>query len=234
MQGQGKEHSEYNDYNNEPDSRSQESNNQLADALATYFEHKNSGEKIDTVAFVQAYPNIKLELSQALNILQLPEQVAPSQPDVKEAWQRFKTEVFNGQTAKATQTAPDSLGSYVAQALVQNDVELKNSGLARPTLVAMSQDATPLSEFQNYKFDDYAQLAKRYGVKNELFPRVLKWFKGLSKSLGAGPKTSFGRAGAMFAREEGFQRDISEAQLTQALEQAQNKAIKAPDSEDNN
>ena len=101
---------------------------------------------------------------------------------------------------------------------MQNDRELKSIGLPDPTLRAMSQDATPLAAFQSYNFDDYAQLAKRYGVKNDLFPRVLKWIKKLGKSLSMPSGASFG-SGVVFAREEEHNRSLSEAELAQALEE---------------
>ena len=198
----------------EENGNSPELNNQMADALAVYFERKNSGEKLDAAAFVQDWPNIKTELGRAINLLQLPERTP--QLSTQEAWQRFKGVVFTGQTAPAT----DSLGSYVAQALVTNDASLKNTGLPRATLEAMSQDATPLAAFQNYQFDDYAQLAKRYGVKDNLFPRVLKWFKGVGKSLNLKTNAGFGNGGLVFARPEDSKAALSEAELAQAVEQA--------------
>lgn len=218
MQGQESLKFNPNDFDKEPDSPNQEQNAQLADALANYFERKNSGEQINTVAYVQTYPQIQTELSRAINVLQIPDKAAKSQPNTKAAWRRFKTEVFTGQTVNVT--APESLGTYVAQAIQQNDRELKSTGLPQITLEALSHDATPLTEFQNYKFDDYAQLAKRYGVKNELFPHVLKWFKGLSKSLSLNPG---GGNSFVFAREEDFKRELSESDLVDALEESSDK-----------
>ena len=204
MQGHG--------YNLEENGNSPELNNQLADALATYFERKNSGEKLDAATFVQEWPNIKTELGQTISLLQLPERT--SLLSTQEAWQHFRGVVFTGQIVPAT----NSLGSYVAQALFTNDVGLKNTGLPRATLEAMSQDTTPLAAFQNYQFDDYAQLAKRYGVKDNLFPRVLKWFKGVGKSLNLTKGAGFGNGGMVFARPEDSKGALSEAELAQALE----------------
>ena len=201
---------------NEYDLGDEALNSQLAEGLASYFERKNNGENVDIASLVQAYPTVSGELTQALNLLQLPDQLAKTKPNVQNAWLRFKTEVFTAQLA--TQTASNSLGNFVMQAIVKNDPELKNTGLPRNTLEALAHDATPMAAFQNYQFDDYAQLAKRYQVKNELFPRVLKWFKGLGKSLNLNTGSSFGSSGLVFAREESREWELSEEALAAALE----------------
>ncbi len=90
--------------------------------------------------------------------------------------------------------------------------------MPKNTLEAIQADATPLEQLKGYKLNDYAALAKRYGIKDNLFPRMLKWLKGLGKNL-ALPQSQMGGRGMVFARDEEARRHgVNEAQLAEHLE----------------
>ena len=57
-----------------------------------------------------------------------------------------------------------------------------------------------MEELKGYQLNDYAALARRYGVKDSAFPRMLRWLKGLGKSF-AFPSLNTS-SGMVFAREE--------------------------------
>src|SRR5262249_31656384 len=140
-------------------------------------------------------------------LLQMPQRTSQAKPSVDTAWQRFRAKAFEGATESV------SLGGYVAQN--EQDV-IQESGLPSTTLEALKADPTPLSELKGYQINDYANLARRYGVEDSLFPRMLKWLKGLGKSLTA--PSSGAMRGMVFARdEEPRQPGLSETELSEEL-----------------
>lgn len=190
---------------------------EFREALAVYFERLNGpGEAESSQAAARfSSPDPQLEGVQAL--LELPDRLARQTPAVDSAWQRFQQRAFS-RTAQ-TQAAEASLGGYVSQALAQSEAStVVESGLPKATLEAIQADSTTLDELKGYQLNDYAALARRYGVKDSAFPRMLRWLKGLGKSLAfpsAGPV-----GGMVFAREEEVrQPGLKEAELAEQLEQ---------------
>ncbi len=188
---------------------------QFVAAITGYFEEKNGFNK-SKVAF-KITENSGEEIRQALALLEVPERLSPAHPDVDGAWQRFRVEAFD---LKPAQTAVEakSLGLYVSEALSAGEAS-RQSGLPEKTLEALRRDGTALADLKNFELADYAALAKRYGVKDTLFPRMLKWLKGLSKNLGT---SSFGGAGfssrsMVFAREDEYKQGINEEYLAEEL-----------------
>jgi hypothetical protein len=180
---------------------------EFREALAVYFERKNGSlETVETNA----------RLSQPVAaLLALPERLGRQTPDVDAAWQRFQQRAFSPASRPA---ASLSLGSYVSQALTQSEAStVVESGLPKATLEAISADSTSLDELKGYQLNDYAALARRYGVKDSAFPRMLRWLKGLGKSFALPALGSSG--GMVFAREEEVrQPGLSEAELAEKLE----------------
>ncbi len=172
----------------------------LQEALALYFERLNGDEAAPDPAtmLASAGPTVLAEWQAVQALLQLPQKAGPM-PSVESAWQRFRVRSFA--VAPAPALAEDSLGQYVAEALASNERSaLKESGLARPTLEALQAEPTSLQDLKGYAFNDYVALARRYGVNDSAFPRMLKWLKGLGKNL-LSPAPAAGR-GLMFARDE--------------------------------
>lgn len=183
----------------------------FSEALAAYFEQRN-GEASAPV--VDASDE---ETRAALALLQLPEKAAKIRPDVNMAWQNFRVKAF-GLEAVAD---PARLGGYVSNVLeTGHNQAVKDSGLPRETLEALRSDPTPLQELKDFELADYAALAKRYGVKDALFPRMLKWLKGLGKNFSA-PNLGLGgsmQRGMAFAREKDYEQRVSEEFLAEELE----------------
>ncbi len=182
----------------------------LSEALADYLERVNSGNAPELEVFSAEYPELGQELRQSLAILNIPRQAATVQPNLDEAWNKFRARVFTGESAKTA-----SLGSYVQQAVESQDRDLKAAALSRETLEAMKTDATPAHDLKNYNINDYAAFARRYGVKDAAFPRLLKWLKKLANNLSA-PMSSPSR-GMAFARPLDRPTDLTEEELRQAL-----------------
>jgi hypothetical protein len=188
----------------------------MADALAAYLEqlNLNNGAIPDAKMFAAQYAGVnQTELLESLNLLAMPRK--PLKPDVNSAWLKFSAKNF----ASAHQTA--SLGNYVQSAIATNDADLSAAKIPQASLEAMKQDQTPLAALKDYELKDYADLAKRYGVKDALFPRLLKWLKNVGKSMsnpqfGASPRAQFG-----FARQEDRQPDLTGQEIEKALEEDQ-------------
>ncbi|HEX2914263.1 MAG TPA: hypothetical protein VH186_25920 [Chloroflexia bacterium] len=187
---------------------------ELNEALAAYFEGANGGdvsrEPEDIIS--KSSSAVQAEWQQFQALLQAPAKAAPS---LDSAWQRFRVRAF--EVAPVTQ--PESLGIYVSEALNKNEqAAISDSGLNRATLEALKNDPTPVAAMKDYQLNDYVALARRYGVKDSAFPRVLKWLKGLAKSLSA--PSYGGSRGMVFAREdEKREQGLSETELAQQLEQ---------------
>jgi hypothetical protein len=187
---------------------------EMREALAMYFEKLNGGEvdpAVEPAALLaNGQPETQTEWQRTMALLQMPQRYSQIGPSVDTAWQRFRTRAFDGATAAETV----SLGGYVAQN-EQNVID--ESGLPSTTLEALKADPTPLSELKGYRINDYADLARRYGVEDSLFPRMLKWLKGLGKGLTA--PSSGSMRGMVFARdEEARQPGLSEAELSEELD----------------
>ncbi len=201
----------------------------FTETLAAYFEQRNSGAPPAEVA--AAFHEVDDEIRQAIALLQFPERVALTQPDIDRAWQNFRVQAFVAASAPVTQVAPEanSLGGYVNEALQTGQV-VKDSGLPRETLEALRADATPLSELKGFELADYAALAKRYGVKDNLFPRMLKWLKGLGKSFTA---PSFGSLSSrpMYARQEDYKHQVDEEFLAGEMQRTEPKENQAQEGE---
>ena len=184
----------------------------LQEALAVYFEQGSdwTPAQISNLSAAQ-----QTEWQQMQALLKLPQAALEVRPSVASAWQSFRSSHF--EMATATETA--SLGNYVAQALDQQEqTTLKESGLSKATLEALKADNTPLESLKDYELNDYARLARRYEVKDNAFPRMLKWLKGLSKSL-TFSSGNFSR-GAVFARDEETRpQKLNETDLAQELTQ---------------
>jgi hypothetical protein len=184
----------------------------MREALAQYFEQLNSGEADPTVGLETTSPEALADWQHTLALLQLPQRLNQQPPSVDAAWQRFRARVFD-QTA----TQSVNLGSYVAQ---NEQLVIQESGLPQPTLEALKADPTPLSDLKNYQVKDYAALARRYDVEDSLFPRMLKWLKGLGKNLVA-PSSGPVR-GMVFARDdEPRQPGLKEHELAEELDKQQ-------------
>lgn len=182
----------------------------MAEAITAFIEELNNGQIPDPASFARNYPNAQQsELEMSLRLLAAPRKASVT-PDVNTAWQNFSARVF---TVPATETV--SLGNYVAQALDQKDPELTASKLSVAALEAMKQDDTPLTALRGYQLNDYADLAKRYGVKDAAFPRMLKWLKNAAKSFSSNPGALRGVA---FARPAERQQELSEKEIAAALE----------------
>jgi hypothetical protein len=193
---------------------------EFREALAVYFERKNGSlETVETAA----------RLSQpVVALLALPERWGHQTPNVDAAWQRFQQRAFSPATQQA---ASLSLGGYVSQALTQSEAStVVESGLPKATLEAITADSTSLDELKGYQLNDYADLARRYGVKDSAFPRMLRWLKGLGKSFAL---PSLGSSGGMvFAREEEVrQPGLSEAELAELSEKLENQPEQASESD---
>lgn len=197
-------------------------NARFSEALAAYLEQRN-GEAVSPVAFQDFSDE---DLRGALALLQLADKAAKMQPDINLAWHNFRAKSFD---SAALATDPASLGGYVSGALeTEQALALKQSGLPRETLEALRSDQTPLNELKDFELADYAALAKRYGVKDALFPRMLKWLKGLGKNFAA-PNLGLGgsmQRGMAFAREKDYEQRVSEEYLAGELErQGQNQEV---------
>jgi hypothetical protein len=190
----------------------------LAEALGDYLERRNSGQVPEIGAFLQEYPSISEDLAHSLALLEIPRKVVAVELDVEAAWKVFRARVFTGEQAKAA-----SLGSYVQQALEVKDRDLTAAALSPETLAAMQTDQTPVQDLKGYDLNDYATLARRYGVKDAAFPKLLKWLKNVTKSFGL-PAVNQGR-GMAFARAEQRKRGVTEAEIAQVLEQEQAKDV---------
>ncbi len=196
---------------------SDEVSSELSERLAEYLEGLNTGQTVP-VALMDGDE----EWTRLTGLLQTPRRMtlAAATLPVESAWQSFRMRAFEVKPAlqPEVQAQDNSLGSYVAQALAANEqATLNESGLPKNTLEAFQVDATPLAQLKGYKLDDYAALAKRYGIKDNLFPRMLKWLKGLGKNL-ALPASQLGGRGMVFARDEEARRQgVHEAQLAEDL-----------------
>ncbi|MBN9389277.1 MAG: hypothetical protein J0I20_14710 [Chloroflexi bacterium] len=187
---------------------------EFQEALAVYFERLNGPEGSGKVIANSASLDPQVE-----SLLGLPGRLKPRSSDVDSAWMRFKQRSFSPAVVAQENTA--SLGHYVSQALDQNEASaITESGLSKSTLEAIKADRTSMDELRGYQLNDYANLARQYGVKDSAFPRMLRWLKGLGKSL---TLPSFGSSGSMvFAREEEARRQgLSEAELAEHLEQSE-------------
>jgi hypothetical protein len=188
---------------------------QFSEAIAAYLEQRND-ENNSNVAFEAAENDP--ELRRAVALFKVTERAENDQPDVNSAWQKFKAQAFV--PVAQTVAVEGSLGYYVAEALATGEAE-KATGVPREALEALRQDETPLTELKDFELADYAALAKRHGVKDPVFPRMLKWLKGLGKNFAA---PSFGgsnfAAGMTFARQEDYEMRVSEAHLAQELERS--------------
>lgn len=204
-------------FNKEVNSTSDDDNlgvtSAFQETLAVYFERLNdAGSSSDVIA-----KSTSLE-PQVETLLALPGRLKPRPSDVDSAWMRFKQRSFSA-TVETQEAAAASLGRYVSQALVQNEASaIVESGLSKSTLEAIKADQTSMDELRGYQLNDYADLARRYGVKDSAFPRMLRWLKGLGKSFSM---PSFNTSGGMvFAREEEVRRQgLDEAELAEQLEQ---------------
>ena len=172
---------------------------EMREAVAMYLEATNRGET--PTVFGQSE-----EWQRAVALLNLPKQAAKRGTNVEMAWQYFQARHFEVATQEA------SLGNYIAH---QNDKEmLKESGLSKPTLEALKNDPTPIRDLKGYELNDYAALARRYGVKDNAFPRMLKWLKSVGKSF-MSPSMS---GGMVYARdEESRKQGLSETDLADKL-----------------
>lgn len=198
--------------NNKPDGEPEaEISNRFSEAVAAYFEQRNG----ETVAEFTIAPETD-DLRRALALFQVTERAYQDRPDVNTAWQMFRAKAF----VPVAVPEAGSLGSFVNETLEAVEA-VKASGLSRETLEALRQDKTPLTELKDFELADYAAMAKRYGVKDTVFPRMLKWLKGLGKNFAA---PSFGggmQRGMMFAREEGYEHQVSEAHLAEELQRTE-------------
>ena len=186
---------------------------EMREALASYFEKLNGGEidpAIDPAALLAtAHPETQAEWQRTMALLKVSQRQGQAVTSVNAAWQRFRTRAFENATAEAA-----SLGGYVAQ---NEQDAIQESGLPATTHEALKSDPTPLAELKGYRINDYADLARRYGVEDSLFPRMLKWLKGLGKSLTA-PSSGGAMRGMVFARdEEARQSGLSETELSEEL-----------------
>jgi hypothetical protein len=183
----------------------------VALAVAEFLAKRNEGQPIEIDAFASQYPELEVELHEWLGLFEIPVLAGRTMPDRGKAWEKFKTKVFTGEIV-----ASPSLGEYVQQSSALNAGELAGSGLSPEVVEALKKDATPLNDLKNYGLADYAALAKRYGVKDAAFPRMLKWLKNAVKSLSA-PATPTMR-GMVFARDsETRTQNLSEAEILEAL-----------------
>lgn len=194
----------------------------LAEALGDYLERRNSGQALEIGSFIREYPAISEDLAHSLALLEIPRKVSTIEPDVEAAWKVFRARVFTGEQAKAA-----SLGSYVQQALEVKDRDLAAASLSSETLTAMQDDQTSLQDLKSYDLNDYAALARRYGIKDTAFPKLLKWLKNVTKNFGM-PASSPAR-GLAFGRAEQRKRGVTEAEIAQALEQEQAKDVGGED-----
>ncbi len=199
-----------------PASDDEEITPEIQEALAAYFEQMNGAETTsDPAVLLASMPSeVLAQWQQAMALLSVPQRAALQTMSVETAWQSFRARAF---TPASVQQA--SLGGYVAETLAHSEqTALKESGLSRPTLEALKSDPTPLNELKGYKLNDYAALARRYGVEDSLFPRMLKWLKGLGNKLSVSSPGA--PRGMVFARdEEPHQPTLTETELAQHLEE---------------
>jgi len=189
----------------------------FGEKLAAYFEQRNANET-ENKDIAPALDGDE-ELKRALALVRLTDKARQDRPDIEKAWQTFKARAF----VPAAAPAVNSLGYYVAEELAGGQLS-KTSGLPRETLEALQQDQTPLARLKDFELADYAALAKRYEVKDTLFPRMLKWLKGLGKNFSAPAFGSGLQQGRLiFAREEGHEPQVSETYLAEELERARQK-----------
>lgn len=182
----------------------------MSEAIAAYLEELNSGTPLEVSAFAGRYPHInQAELEKSLKLFAIPRQPI-AMPDVNTAWQKFSAKNF-----KLVNQPSMSLGNYVQQAIDTGDNVLAAAKLPSASLEALKQDPTPVSALRNYELGDYAALAKRYGVKDALFPRLLKWLKGVGKTMTM-PATP--ARGMVYARPTDRQQYLTEQDIEQALE----------------
>jgi hypothetical protein len=207
-------------FNKEIPSPSDEVTPEFREALAVYFERLNgaevSGEAVALLSTMKAQPAADWARVEAL--LEVPDRLDRQTPDVDRAWQSFQQRAFSG--LAETQAASLSLGRYVSEALARNETSaIVESGLPKATLEAIQSDATSLDDLKGYQLNDYADLARRYGVKDSAFPRMLRWLKGLGKSF---TFPALGQSGGLvFAREEEVRKQgLNEAELAEQLEKA--------------
>lgn len=189
---------------------------EFQEALAVYLERVNSAEVTSEVMAFASNSETGLG-PQVEALLEIPRRLERQTPDVNAAWQRFQQRAFSHATV--SQEVSVSLGRYVSQALDQNEASaIVESGLPKATLEAIKADSTSIEELKGYQLNDYAALARRYGVKDSAFPRMLRWLKGLGKSF-AFPSMN-PSSGMVFAREEEVRRQgLNEAELVEQLEQ---------------
>ena len=180
---------------------------EFQEALAAYFESLNSPNRHEE-PLARSVAGLGPQVEA---LLEIPRRLERQEPDVNSAWQRFQQRNFS-------QTASDSLGRYVSQALAQNETSaIAESGLPKDTLEAIKSDATSMEVLKGYQLTDYAALARRYGVKDSAFPRMLRWLKGLGKSLSFPALNT--SSGMVFAREEEVRHQgLNEAELAEQLE----------------
>lgn len=185
---------------------------EFQEALAVYFDRLNGENSSEAVA-LSARTETGLG-SQVEALLEIPRRLERRSPGTDAAWQRFQKRNFSPGAA----TQQESLGRYVSQALDQNEsAAVVESGLSKSTLEAIKSDATSMEDLKGYQLNDYAALARRYGVKDSAFPRMLRWLKGLGKSFALPSLNS--SAGMVFAREEEARKQgLSEAELAEQIE----------------
>lgn len=181
---------------------------ELTEAIAFYFERLNgSSEPGDPAALLRNQPELLAEWEELLALLRVPQKV--KQVSAASAWQRFRRRAFD--------IAPEaqSLGSYVA---ANESNVLAESGLSKATIEKMKADPTPLNELKNYELKDFVDVARRNGVNDTAFPRMLKWLKGLGKGL----FTPMGGSRLQFAREEDYKHGLSESEAAEKLNDDEN------------
>jgi hypothetical protein len=184
----------------------------LEEALATYLEQLNSSSdetKTDPAMLLSGEPELLQEWQQIVMILRLPQQAATNAVSASAAWERFRPRHFD------VQVAPASLGSYVANALVADQKAVADSGLSQTLLEKMKSDPTPLDSLKSFELQDYVQVARRNGVSDSQFPRMLKWLKQLAKNVLTPPATSTRMS---FAREDEYEKGLSEQVIKAELD----------------
>jgi hypothetical protein len=186
----------------------------LAGAVADYLERRNNGQQVEISAFVAEYPALAPELKEWLGLFVLP--VRTPTPSVEAAWDKFKARVFTGETVKSP-----SLGDYVRQ--VSSSNELAAAGFSPEAAEAIKKDPTPVGDLKNYDLPAYAALARRYGVKDAAFPRLLKWLKGLAHGFSSSSGNTPMR-GMAFARD-------AETRQPELTREEVSKALKKPEEE---
>lgn len=179
---------------------------QLTEALAIYLENLNGGsETLDPAVLFKNEPHLIAEWQQLVTLLRVPQSAKQQPLSAGSAWQKFRSRAFD-----VVAVAPESLGSYIA---VNEQAALAESGLSPATLEKMKNDPTLLKDLKHYELKDFVDVARRNGVNDTTFPRMLKWLKGLGKSLFAPPSNTRLR----FAREEDYKQGLSESEIVEKL-----------------